>query len=459
MSADSKTLFAQTPPVKLFFKAAVPGVISMFSMSIYGILEGIFVGQYCGEAAFAAMNLAMPFVIIGFALSDMVAVGSSIPVSIAHGQKDEARANNIFSCSIFLILAAAVLMSVFLFAMAPTLMRWMGAEGELAKQAANYLRLNALFNPFTTLVFAMDNYLRICGFIRGSMWLNIFMSFLQIVFLILAVGVLGWGLMGACLAINLGMALCVLIALLPFLLKKTLLRFVFPHYSWNLLKEVVSCGTPVFLNNIAGRLTAIVVNATLMRLGGATAVAAYSVLMYASELIWPMLYGMCDSLQPAIGFNWGAQSYERVRDISKCMFCASALISFAATIAMFFFPEPIVHLFVEKGDTALMALSVHALRLFCLGYLFRWFGFAAQTFCNAIEKPKYATILTLANTFVFPLLLLVALLPFGLDGIWLNQTSTFLLVSILAFFLLWKTQKGLAEKMRGEVSQKPGNIV
>ena len=49
--------------------------------------------------------------------------------------------------------------------------------------------------------------------------------------------------------------------------------------------------------------------------GGQTAVAIYAVLMYSSDLCWPLLYGISDSLSPAIGFNWGAKNYERVKGV------------------------------------------------------------------------------------------------------------------------------------------------
>ena len=444
MRSDSKVFFAETPPVRLFFRAAVPGVISMVSMSLYSILEGIFVGQFCGELAFAAMNLAMPFVIINFALSDLIGVGSSIPISIAHGQQNDERANGIFSLAFFLILASALCMGLIMYRLAPLLMGWMGAEGELYELSVRYLRLNAMFCPFTSLIFSMDNYLRVCGFVRGSMLLNIFMSLLQIAFLTLFVAILRWELLGAGLAINLGMACCAVLALIPFLLRKTRLQFVKPRFSWSLLREIAACGSPVFFNNIAGRLTAIVLNALLLRRGGATAVATYSILMYASELIWPMLYGMCDSLQPAIGYNWGARALDRVKALTRCMFTASAIVSVLASTAVFLFPSVLVSFYVDSGDLALREMAAHALRLYCLGYLFRWFGFSAQTFFNAIKRPFYSSLLTLCNTFVFPMLLVFALWPLGLDGIWLNQPGSFLLVALLAFVLLQKTRRMLA---------------
>lgn len=98
---DTNILYAETPPVKLFFTAAVPGVIGMFAMSIYNIIEGIFIGQFIGGEAFAAMNLAMPLVFITFAVADMIGVGSSVPISIAHGKGEHEKANDIFPVRCF----------------------------------------------------------------------------------------------------------------------------------------------------------------------------------------------------------------------------------------------------------------------------------------------------------------------------------------------------------------------
>ena len=452
---NEENLYKNTPPVKLFFSTAIPGVISMIAMSIYSILEGIFVGQFAGQNAFAAMSLAMPFVMINFALSDMVGVGSAVPISIAHGEKDEQRANNIFSCAFILIIGLAVTMGMLIYILAPFLIQWMGADGQVAELAITYLRVNAVFSPATTLVFAMDNYLRISGYIKGSMFLNIFMSILQVVMLVTFVGVLKWGLIGSALSINGGMAICTLIALIPFVRGKALLKFTKPKFSKDLIKKIVTCGSPTFLNNIAGRLFSIVMNALLIRMGGSMAVATFTVLMYSSDLVQPLLYGLCDSLQPAVGYNWGARAYGRVKTLAKCIFSSSAIVSVVAFVILFIFPESVASLFVEKGDTALLDSSVHALRLFSIEFFFWWFGYAAQSFYNAIEKPKNAVILTVSTALVFPLVMVVVLWPLGLNGLWLNQAATYIPVGVIAFIMLRKTwkEKKIYEKMNKETCE------
>ncbi len=447
MGEKSNQIYGSMPPIRLFFHAAVPGVVSMFAMSIYNIIEGIFVGQFIGGDAFAAMNLAMPLVMINFALADMMGVGSSVPISIALGRKDEETANNYFSCAVLLIVLAGLLTGSIMFLFAPQIIHAMGAENRVAELAVTYLRICAALGPLANLVFAMDNFLRISGFVRGSMLLNLLMSGLQIGMVTLLVAVLRLGLVGSAFAINTGFCICAVVALIPFLLGKSVLKFQRPKLNLQMVKRIAACGSSTFLNNIAGRLFSLVMNVLLLKMGGTQAVSTFAVLMYCSDLVQPMLYGLCDSMQPAIGYNWGAESYKRVKSLAKCVFTATALVSVFAIALMCGFPRAVASIFVDSKDRELLDLASHALRLFSVEFFFWWFGYTAQSFYNAIQKPKNAAILTLSTALVFPLIMVAVLWPLGLDGLWLNQAATYVPVGIIAFFMLRKTQKSLARYM------------
>lgn len=440
---ESNKFFATAPPVKLFFIAAIPGMISMLAATAYGIAEGVFIGNWLGETAFAAVSIGFPFVLINFSLADLVGVGSSAPISIALGKKDQEKANNIFTCSLILMLATAVFMGILMFVFADALVSLLGATGELAALAALYVRVYAIFSPLTTVVFAVDNYLRISGFVKFSMIINIVMTLITVSLLFLFLEVMSMGVEGSALASSLSMFICAVIAFVPFLLKKTVLRFTRPRFSFAMIKEIVACGSPVFLNNVAGRVTSIVMNSALLNLGGQTAVAAFSVLMYSGEIIQPLMYGMCDSVQPAIGYNWGAKQLDRVKNIAKCSFVGSGIISVLGAAGMLLFSRELTSLFVAKGDVELLEMSIYALKLFASTYLFRWFAFATQSFHSAIGKPKPAAILSVSTAFVFPILFVVALWPLGLDGLWLNQSVTALVVCIMALFMILRTQKSI----------------
>lgn len=439
-------------PWRLFFTVALPGMVSMFAMSIYSTFEGIFIGQKLGEAAFAAVNISMPLVMINFSLADLVGVGASVPISIALGKKDENSANNLFSASVLLILVASILMGTLMFFAAGPLAKFMGADDKLLYTASRYIRTYAVCSPLTTIFFAMDNYLRISGYIKTSMFINIFSNAATIALLVFFLIVLRMDVAGSALASSISMCLCSLLALIPFVRGKALLKFIKPRISIRMLKEIAACGSPTFLNNIAGRVTSILMNISLMALGtkalgeggGTTAVAAYAVLMYASELCQPLIYGISDSLSPAIGFNWGAGNHSRVKQIAKCGYIGTGVISIVATAIMFFFSETLASLFVDAEEANLLMLAAHALRLFSITYLVRWFSIFAQSFLCAIEKPVQATILSVCVAVVFPVIMLAALYGMGLDGIWLNMFGTSVLALVLGVILIrhvWKTVK------------------
>ena len=431
-----KELFSKTPPTKLFFTAAIPGSIGMLASALYQTIDGVLVGRILSGNAFAALNLAMPLVIINFSLADLIGVGSAVPISVRLGEKKEAEANNIFSSACLMIVVTGLLLGLAIFLAAPALSGLMGAEGELAELAVQYLRVYCLCSPVTTIVFAMDNYLKICGRIRSSMALNIVMSVLSAVLEFVFLFVFRFGIWAAALATCASMFLCALAALYPFFRRKMQLKFVRPRLNRSMIKTIVTCGSPNFLNNVAGRITSIIMNMILLRVGGATAVSVYGILMFADGFVQPLLYGMCDSLQPAVGYNWGAGALRRVKEIEKRCFTAGAILSIASAVVIFCFPLPIASLFTQDADQALLGMAVPALKLFSSAYLIRWFSFATQSYMSAVEKPIPAMIISVCTAVVFPLLFIAVLWPVGLNGLWLNVPATSLLAAVLAFFIL-----------------------
>lgn len=438
---NSNILFERTSPTKLFFIAAIPGAISMLASALYGLIDGIFVGRILGTTAFAALNLAFPFVIINFSLADLIGAGSAVPIAISLGRKQDKEANNIFTCACIMIVTTGIVVGGVLYAAAPTLIGALGTKGELADLAVQYMRVYALCSPVTTIVFAMDNYLRICGKIRLSMGLNILMSLLSLTLEFLFLSVLKLGIWAAALATCLGMLISVLFALYPFARGRLQLHFCKPHFSVGLIRQIIVCGSPNFLNNIAGRITSILMNVVLLRLGGKEAVSVYGILMYTGDFIQPLLYGVCDSLQPAVGYNWGAGNKNRVRAIEKRCFTASAVISFLSAAFIFFFPKQIAGLFILDADMWLIETTIVALRLFSLTYITRWFSFAVQSYMTAVDKPLQASFISASTALLFPVFLIVILWPLKLTGLWLNFAGTSLLSAILSIGVMLHFQK------------------
>ena len=458
MKMKAEEMYATMKPLRLFFIVALPGMISMFAMSIYSIIEGIFIGQKLGEGAFAAINIAMPLVMINFSLADLIGVGASAPISIALGRNDHKTANNVFTSSVIMIFIASVLMGSIMYFAAVPLAGMMGADGVLLDTSVRYLRTVALCSPLSTMFFAMDNYLRISGFVKTSMIINVLSNVVTAGLLAFFLLVCEMDVVGSALAVSLSMSLCSVVAMIPFIRKKALLRFTRPKLTLGVIKEIAACGSPVFLSNVSGRITSILMNISLMTLGvkvlgengGTTAVAVYAVLMYASDLCWPLLYGIADSLAPALGYNWGAKNYTRVKKIAKCAFVGTAIVGLTSTSFMFFFSGSVASWFANKNDVLLLEISTHAIKLFCFAYLFRWIAVTTQSFLTAIEKPLQATFMSVGTAFVFPVLLLGALWRLELDGIWLNFVGVNILAAALSLILLIKLKREIKKREASE---------
>ena len=443
---ELRRLYLETAPTRLFFIAAAPGAISMLASALYDVLDGVIVGQLLGSTAFAAVNLAMPFVILVFAVGDLVGVGSSVPIAIALGAQDTKRANNVFTCAVLaIVLLGAALGAVFWVA-APAIMTAMGAEGVLAEDAVTFLRVYAVGAPVTSLMFAIDNFLRICGKIHGSLVLNVFMAVLGAIIEYSLVRFAGLGVMGAALGYVSALGISAFVGMVPFMLGRLQLRFVRPHLTPGLMREIVSAGMPAFLNNVAGRVTSVLLNKALLAQGGEDAVAVYGALMYASGVVFPLLYGTIDALQPAVGYNYGAGSIVRVVKLEKRIFAACAVISISLSVIMLAFPRELTLFFMPDASDNILSLAGPAFRLFSLAYFVRWLPMAAQSFYTAIEKSRPAAWFSVFEALLAPVAALVLLTPLGLNGLWLNLPVATVASTAVAAGMLVR----LRRELRGE---------
>lgn len=439
----SQNIFLDMKPSKLFLRAAIPGGISMLASSLYGVFESAFIGKFLGTTAFAAFGMAFPVVVMNFALAELVGVGSSVPISIFLGQKEEKKANNYFTCAILLTIITGILSGLLIYFGSPWLMSLMGAKGELLDMAVRYLRVYAVCSPIAPLMFSLDNYLRICGRTKTSMTLNIVFSVVTIGLEFVLIRVLQLGIIGAALGSCIAMISCVLFGIMMFVPGKLQLKYVRPHFSKEMFIKIYQNGVAPFLTNISGRLFSILMNVMLLREGGARAVAIYAVVMTLAGIVEQSLYGVIDSLQPSIGYNYGAKRFDRVKKIEIYVFITAALISIFGGIVMFTVPKLIAAPFLE--DLSLMNMAIVAIRITSCAYLIKWISTGVQCFFMAIERPLQAMCISVASACGFPLLFIIILLPLGLDGLWLNYPMATLFTVILTFLILFLNKKVLGE--------------
>lgn len=438
LQENHRQLFGQTPITKLFFKCAIPSVISMAASSLYIIADGIFVGRFIGAGALAAINLVMPIIMISFALADMVAVGSSVQIAIRLGEQNDKKASLIFTFALKMILAISVAVGLFSWFFAPALVSLLGAEGEVASMAVTYMRVYALFAPFIMSFFAIDNFLRICGKVHYSMGINIFTAASNIFLDWLFIVEFRWGIGSAALASCLCLAMGNIICLYPFIRKKMVLKFTKGNISLAQMGNIIANGSSEFFSNISSSICMVLFNVVLMRLSGYMAVAAFSIVMYIDSVVKSILYGMSDSVQPAISYNYGARRGDRAFSLEKRAQLGGFLISAAVMLWMLTQGDLMISLFSEKGDTELLVMSTRAMKLFSFSYLVSWCGIISGSFFTALNRPLASLAVSFSQTLIFPGIFLFILPSFlGLDGVWLTSLFSGACTLCLTVFLMY----------------------
>ncbi len=433
MTAE-QTFYLKTHPSRLFYKTAIPGAIGMIASNIYFSAEMLLIGRFLGQTAFAGGNLANPLLLIAYAVADMIAVGSSIGISLRLGEGKKDEADRMFTLAVISSSILSTITSVLLTLAGPFIFRLMGADDVLTKEAVSYLGTYTIFIPLTSLVFVFDNYLRICGWVRFSMVMNIVMAILCLSFEILFLYVFRLGIGFAALGTSLGMSISCIICMIPFLKGRMSLKFVKLKRIKETIREITTQGLPSFLNNTSGRISSVLMNSLLLRIGGDTAVSIFGVFMNIDGIIVPGMYGVFDSLQPAIGYNWGAGRKDRSNKIAARCIAALAVMCIIFTILMELFPGRIFSLFLETGEEEL-TLAVHAIRIMALTYLVRWISYSGQSFSSAIGKSGEATLLSICNALVFPVLMMLILMNKGLEGLWYVTPCAAVLTAIAAIII------------------------
>ena len=440
-------IFEKLPPTKLFFRCALPAMVTMAFGALYQIADGLFVGRFIGEDALAAVNLIMPIIMMVFAFSNMVATGASVRIAVLLGEKDREAASRVFSFSLkFIFLMSCIIGAIGIFSAEP-FVRFLapGATEQAISYGITYIRIYAAFSPLLPIYFATDNYLRVCGKERLSMWLGIATQALNIVLDVILIALLGQGIWAAAFTSCLAMALGSVITLWLFRGKRLDLYYTKSSISLCVFLRILANGSSEFFSNISMSIMSIVYNFFLLAYGGTTGVAAFSVIMYVDSIIGMLVFGMCDALQPAISYSYGAGQNERAKAIFKRIVVGAVVLSSASMLFMLFLGEHIAPLFVKPEDAELLAVSIIGMKLFSFSYLTGWVDMCFSSYFTAIERPARSLLTAFFGTLVFPILFLFILSPvWQLNGVWLTPlvscTASAILTLVLAVTLKKRLQ-------------------
>lgn len=423
---QGSNIFAMLSPTQLFFRCAVPAAITSVFGALYSVADGIFVGRFLGEDALAAVNLIMPVILIAEALSNMVATGASVNIAMLLGRGDREAASRFFSFAVKLIIAFSCVVGALglLFAHQFVTLLAPGASAETIKLAVEYLAVYSAFAPLVTVYFATDNFLRDCGKQRFGMVVGIATQTANVVMDFVLIVILHQSVMAAAASSCVAIAVGSIVTLLAFRKRRLDLYYTRGRLSMQQLGRIVANGSSEFFSSIAASVMSVVMNLFLLRYGGTPAVAAFSIVMYVDSIIGMLAFGVCDALQPAISYCYGAGMIDRMRAIFRRVLAATIAIAVLSFLFMLLVGPYAAIIFVKPGDEELLALSIVAVRLFSFSYLAGWIDLCFSSYFTALDRPVRSLIVSITGTLVFPIAFLVLLTThFGLNGVWLSATA------------------------------------
>lgn len=444
-------IFRTLPPTKLFFRCAVPSMITMAFGALYQIADGLFVGRFIGGDALAAVNLIMPIIMIVFGFSNLIATGASVRISILLGEKNREEASQIFTFTLKVLFFMSCILGILGLLFANPFVRLLapGATEQAIEYGITYTRVYAVFAPLMLISHATDNYLRTCGKENLSMWLSIATQGLNIILDVILIVFLGQGIFAAAFTSCIAMALSSVVTLLLFRKKRMDLYYTSGKVKKAVFFRILTNGSSEFFSSIAMSVMSIVFNFFLLKYGGTTAVAAFSVIMYVDNFVGMFLFGMADSLQPAISYCYGAGLIHKVKAIFRRIILGAIILSVASFLFMMFAGQYVAPLFVKPEDTELLAVSIIGMKLFSLSYLTGWIDMCLSSYFTALERPIRSLLTSFFGTLVFPIATLFALTPaLKLNGVWLSSVTSCTLSAIftIILYLTMKTDRKVVAK-------------
>jgi len=443
----SRTTELGTQPVNsLLWKYAFPAIIAMTAVSLYNIVDSIYIGHGCGALALGALTVAKPFMDICAAFGSLVGVGASSLLAIYLGEKDYERANRVLGNVIVMnIILSAVVMAVGLIWLDPILMAF-GASEDTLGYAHEYMEIILYGNILTHIYFGLNAMLRSAGHPRFSMTATIVAVIINIILDPIFIFGLDMGVRGAALATVISQGVAVVWQFTKFMDKNELVRF---HRGiWRLNRHItlraLAIGMSPFLYNIAHCFVVIIINNQLKNFGGDMAIASYGVINRLTFVFAMMVMGLNQGMQPIAGYNYGAKQYDRVLQ-SFYLTCAYA----TGVMAVVFilgecFPELVTRMFTH--DPVLISQTIKPMRIICSTMLIIGFQMVTGNLFTSIGKAGKAIFLSLTRQvlYLIPLALYLPMLFANpLDGVWWSIPVSDTLSAITAVIVLLTSLRNL----------------
>ena len=454
MNNKQATLELGTKPVgQLLVQYALPAIVAMTASSLYNIIDRAFIGQVVGPHAIAGLGITFPFMNLSGAFGAAVGVGASTCISVKLGQRDYKTAEHLLGNTVTLNLIIGFLFMVVCLIFLDPILRFFGASDLTLPYAREFMVVILLGNMITHMYFGMNAVLRAAGKPKHAMYATLFTVGCNILLVMAFVWWFRWGIRGAALATVTSQTLALCWQMWLFSDQKELLHLKRGIYKLkaDLVKNIISIGISPFLMNVTSCVIVIFMNNQFVRYGGDMAVGAYSIANSVVMVFFMFVMGMNQGMQPIVGYNYGAEKYDRMfRCLWLTIGSATAILFVGWTLSMLF-PSEIARIFTT--DDELLRLSAIGIKIEMLVFFVVGSQAVITNFFQCIGKVKVSIFLSLSRQ-LFMLLPMAYTFPlfWGLDGVWYSMPVSDFCSFAMTIPMLWLYMKKLKTHGKTEYS-------
>lgn len=404
---------------KKLLRFVLPSIVMMIFTSIYGVVDGLFVSNYVGKTAFAAVNLIMPFLMAISALGFMIGTGGSAIVAKTLGEGKKKQANEYFSMLVYLTLIGGIVLSALGILFSPLIARGLGADGALLTNCVLYARITLLSMPAFMLQNVFQSFFVTAEKPKLGLGVIVIAGVTNMVLDFLLVGVFQIGLAGAAFATVTSECIGGLFPILYFARRNSsLLKLGRTHFNGKIFLCACGNGSSELMTNLSSSIVNSLYNIQLMNLAGENGVAAFGTIMYVNFIFIAIFLGYSIGSAPLVSYHYGASNHDELKNLFQKSLRLIGIWGLMLFILAQLIARPLAAIFVGY-DADLFSMTQNGFRIYCIAYLINGFNIYGSSFFTALNNGLISAAISFLRTLVFQLAA-VLLLPLllGINGIW-----------------------------------------
>jgi putative MATE family efflux protein len=396
------------PIVPTFIKYMMPSLLGLIAMTSASLVDGMFIGNYEGVTALAAVNLIIPITTLLFGVSMMISIGGSVRGGKYLGEKNTAAASAIFSKTLMFMVVYGLIVIALGLMFEAEIFATLGADKTLFPVMSEYYRIIFPFLFFQFIVIQIYFFIRLDGFPNLAATGLAIGAVVNISLDYLFIAIYGWGLAGAALATGLSEVISLAVMLAYFFQPQRKIFFSLRQKNWREVFQAAYNGISEFINEVSGALIGFIFNWMLIQRAGVTGVAAITLVNYLLFIGFMAYFAISDSIQVIISQNYGARNPQRIRAFLRTAGIMIVGVSAGIISLLIAGSESLIGLFIDiERDSETLVLALEFVAYVWPVFIFAGFTMLISGYLTAVHLPFQSALVASCRSLIMPAGLLV----------------------------------------------------